>query len=80
MTDSIKLGYEQLEALRVMRDNPGKEGSEICREVDCSFDELFSLASAGLIDPGMGRVKDRQVHPVITKAGLTALAKYEGCE
>ena len=72
------MGYEQLMALRIISETPDMEGSEICKAADCSFDELHSLAHAGLIDIGSERIKQFAVHPVLTDTGhaaLTALNK-----
>lgn len=71
------LGYEQIKALRVMRDTPNKGGAEICAEADCSWDELFALSDRGLIAIGEERLKPKELHPTITEAGLSALAEAE---
>lgn len=68
-----KLGYEQIVALSMMLAIPDMEGSEICKAVDCSFEELYSLANAGLIDIGSERLKQFAVHPIITDTGKKAL-------
>ena len=65
--------YEQIIALRVMRDTPDMEGSEICKAADCSFEELHKLAEAGLVDIGSERIKPLTVHPTLTDTGKTAL-------
>jgi len=71
------LGYEQLKALQLMRDIPDLEASAIAAKVDCSWDELFSLSSKGLISLGIDRIKQYQVHPTITDEGLGAVTKSE---
>ena len=71
------LGYEQLLALRVMRDSPDLEGSTICKKADCSWDELFWLSKNGLIEAGIERFHLKQTHPKITNAGLAVLTDAE---
>jgi hypothetical protein len=74
MNDLISnLGYEQIRALQILRDTPDIEGSALCKQADCSFDELFKLGTAGLLDLGMGRVSANQVHPRLTETGHRAL-------
>jgi hypothetical protein len=71
------LGYEQIIALRVIRDTPNMEGSAICKEADCSFDELFALAKDSLIDLGVDRIKPNALHPTLTDDGIEALSDAE---
>lgn len=71
------LGYEQLIALKIIRDIPDMEGSEICKLAGCSFDELFDLHKNKLIDVGMNRLKKYQVNPIITESGLLAVKDAE---
>lgn len=76
MKDLIfSLGYEQIRALKVLRDKPDIEGSALCSEADCSWAEMFQLGERGLIDPGMARVAPKQFHPVITDAGREAITQ-----
>lgn len=71
------LGYEQLLALRLMRDKPNMELSIIAKEVDCSWDELIALTKIGLAESGLNRIHEKEVHPIITDAGLAILADAE---
>lgn len=71
------LGYEQLLALKIMRDTPDMKGSEIAKKADCSWDELFSMSEMGLIELGMNRINKHQTHPIITPEGLKVLSKAE---
>lgn len=71
------LGYEQLLALRIIRDMPNMEGSVIAKKADCSWNELCDLAKRGLIDLGMNRIKSNQIHPTLTNNGLAELNKAE---
>jgi hypothetical protein len=77
MSKIDRLGYEQLIALRVIRDTPDMEGSAICKQADCSFDELFRLAQHGLINLGEERLQANMVHPTLTGDGLAALVEAE---
>lgn len=77
MSKIERLGYEQLIALRTMRDTPGMEGTAICKASDCSFDELFALAQEGLIELGMERMKPKEIHPMLTDDGIAALTEAE---
>ncbi len=72
------LGYEQLLALRIMRDAPNQEASAITKTADCLFEELFRLSERGLIDLGMERLEPNRVHPVITEKGRAAVSAAEG--
>lgn len=71
------LGYEQLLALRIMRDKLDVEGTVIALEADCSWNELFSLGQKGFIEYGMSRISPNQIHPKITNVGLITLADAE---
>ena len=73
-----QLGYEQLKALRLIRDAPDTEGAEICGMSDCSFDELAGLEQFGLIDLGMERLKLNALHPTLTNAGVAVLREVDG--
>jgi len=73
----MNLGYEQFIALRVIRDTPDMEGADICKKADCSFDELFSLASLDLIDIGSERLQAFMTHPTITAKGILVLLEAE---
>jgi len=70
MTDISMLGYEQLLALKIMRDHPNKEASVIAKDADCSWDELLAMAQRGLIDLGINRLETNKVHPIITLDGV----------
>ena len=74
------LGYEQLRALRIMRDTPDREAANIANEADCSWDELFELSYQKLAGMGLGRLINEQVHPVITIKGLAVLKEFENAE
>lgn len=67
------LGWEQLVALRVLRDTPDIEGSDLCIKSDMSFDELGALGQRGLIDLGAERLHPKTLHPVLLPAGVAAL-------
>jgi len=69
----MELGYEQYKALQILRDEPGIEGFALTRKADCSFDEFFNLAEKGLIDIGANRLKEKQLHPVISESGVDVL-------
>ena len=71
------LGYEQLLALRVLRDKPDTEASAVCKETGCSFEELFALADKGLIDIGEERLMPEALHPTVTNEGLATLKEAE---
>lgn len=76
-TDIKGLGYEQLLALRFMRDKPDVEASTIAKECDCSWDELFALVGKGLADMGSERIAPKQMHPCITDKGLAVVSWAE---
>lgn len=67
------LGYEQLLLLRILRDTPDIEGTEAAKRADCSWDEMSKLSHMGFIDLGSERLAPKQLHPVITDAGLEIL-------
>lgn len=67
------IGYEQIVALKLMRDIPNLEGSVIARKADCSWDELFDLSKMGLIELGLDRIQLKRMHPLIKAAGLIAI-------
>lgn len=69
------LGYEQLKALKILSEKQDIEGSALCSEAGCSWDEMFTLAERGLIDAGAERLHPQQMHPVITDAGRAAHAE-----
>ena len=71
------LGYEQLRALRIMRDTPDREAANIANEADCSWDELFELSYQKLAGMGLGRLRIAISNPVITIKGLAVLKKFE---
>ena len=75
-----KLSYEQILALQIMHNEPNMEASSIAKEADCSWDELFVLAEMKLIDIGVNRIKDNQIHPKINTNGLLTLiaSKMDG--
>jgi hypothetical protein len=77
----MSLGYEQLCALRILRDpiafTPNIEASDLAKEADCSWEELYQLAELDLIKMGEGRVAALACHPVITLQGLAALETAE---
>ena len=77
MTYITMLGYEQLLALRIIRDHPDKEGSVIAKDADCSWDELFAMAQKGLIDLGLSRLEPNATHPIITSDGIEAVQQAE---
>lgn len=68
------LSYEQMIALRILRDVPGKTGVDVCKSADCSFDELFRLEEAGMIE-----LKEEQkcLYPNLTMVGRAVLSKAE---
>jgi hypothetical protein len=75
MTMSLidNLGYEQLKALAVLNKTPDIEGTALCKQADCSWDEMFKLAEAGLIDIGEARLAPKQLNPTLTDKGKEAL-------
>ena len=77
MTDVTMLGFEQLLALRIMRDLPDIEASVIAKDADCSWDELFAMAQEGLIDLGLNRIEPNAAHPIITSDGIKAVQQAE---
>jgi hypothetical protein len=77
MSKIENLGWEQLVALRVIRDTLNMEGSAICKAADCSFAELFTLAQEGLIDLGEERLEPKRLHPTLTSEGLVVLKEAE---
>lgn len=73
----MNLSFEQLLALKIMRDTPDMEASDIAKAADCSWDELFDLSARGLVDKGMERLLPNHVHPFITDLGLNTLSQAE---
>lgn len=71
------LGYEQIKALRILATTPDIEGSALCTQADCSWDEMFHMAEAGLIDHGADRIAPQRMHPTITDLGRQAVAEAE---
>lgn len=71
------LGYEQMRALTILAATPNLEGSSLCKQADCSWDELFQLAEKGLIDIGEERLFEKQLHPQLTNAGRHCVAEIE---
>ena len=68
------LGYEQILLLKHLEENAEPiEGSALCKKVDCSWDEMYSLADMKLIDLGVGRIDCDALHPVITPLGRVAV-------
>jgi hypothetical protein len=77
MSKTDGLGYEQLLALRVMRGTKDMEGSAICKEAGCSFQELYDLSQKGLINIGSERLKPKALHPTMTAEGMATLDEAE---
>lgn len=77
MSKTDGLGYEQLLALKVMRNAPDMEGSAICKDAGCSFQELYGLEQKGLINIGDERLKPKALHPTITAEGIETLDEAE---
>ena len=73
----VNLGYEQLQALKIIAEFPDQEMSDIAKSADCSWDELFAMGHGELIDIGMERLKPHQAHPVIKEGGVSTLEKAE---
>ena len=71
------LGWEQLIAMRFMRDKLDTEASIIAKECDCSWEELFALVGKGLIDIGSERIAPKQMHPFITSKGIAVVLEAE---
>lgn len=71
------LGWETLIALRIIRDTPNKEASEIMKESDCSFMELYAMDSIKLINMGSCRLEPRACHPIITEKGIEVINQAE---
>lgn len=67
------LGYEQLRALAILNKMPDIEGSALCKQADCSWDEMFTLAELGLINIGEERLAPKQLNPTLTDQGREAL-------
>jgi hypothetical protein len=67
------LGYEQLKALRILRDTPDIEGTALCKQADCSWEEMFRLAESGLITIGEERLAPKRLNPTLTTLGEQAL-------
>lgn len=67
------LGYEQIKALKILKEDPDMEATELCRRADCSWDELFDLAQRDLINGGADRLVPKRMHPTITPEGEAAL-------
>lgn len=65
MSNDIQISHEQIVALKVLRDEPYIEASDLCNRADCSWGELFALHSMGLIDAGFDRVEAGSCHPTI---------------
>lgn len=73
----VGLGYEQIVAMRIMRDRPDQEASAIAKAADCAWLELYELAERGFIDVGMNRLIERSLHPTLTEKGRSAVAAAE---
>ena len=71
------LGYEQRKALKLLAATPDLEGTALCAEADCSWDEMFQLAEMGLISAGAGRLAPQRMHPVLTDLGRQAVAEID---
>ncbi len=71
------LSYEQLLALRIMRDAPDKGGHEIAEEANCAWRLMFDMNDAGLALSGYNRVAPKLSHPTITEEGLKTLQSAE---
>ena len=71
------LGYEQRKALKLLAEKPGIEGSRLCSEADCSWDEMFQLAEYGLIEAGADRITPQRMHPLLTDLGRQAIAAMD---
>ena len=71
------LGYEQLRALRIMRDSPNKEATVIAKEADCSWSELFELCALDLVAMGRERINAKESHPTLSYKGRILLAEAE---
>ena len=64
----IQISHEQIVALRMLKDSPYIEASDLCNQADCSWGELFELHSMGLIDAGFDRVESGHCHPTLVEA------------
>ncbi len=74
MSDLIaQLGYEQIRALVILSTTPDIEGTALCAQADCSWDEMLRLAEAGLIDAGVERHAPMRMHPTLTDTGRKAV-------
>jgi hypothetical protein len=74
MSDLIaQLGYEQIRALMILNTTPDIEGVALCAQADCSWEDMFRLAEAGLIDAGADRLAPMRIHPTLTDAGRKAV-------
>lgn len=69
--------YERYVVLQMLRERPDIEASQLAKEADCSWDELFAMDACGLIVLGANRLQEHACHPVITEAGLVALSRIE---
>jgi len=67
----MDLGYEQLKALKILRDKPGIEASALANQADCSWDELIFLGQKGLI------IYDDKLSSMITEAGRREIVQAE---
>ena len=72
-----ELGAEQRRALLLLDSTQDIEGSALCGQADCSWEEMFAMAMAGLIDPGADRVAQQRMHPVLTPLGRQAVAELK---
>lgn len=68
-----KLGYEPLRALAILNRTPDIEGTALCSQADCSWDEMATMAEMGLIDAGAERLAPKRMHPTLTDLGKETL-------
>jgi hypothetical protein len=68
------LSDPQHQLLKMIRDQPDADAWNLKQASKCSLTELGQLAEMGLIDIGTDRLEVDRMHPVITAAGLAALA------
>jgi hypothetical protein len=67
------LGYEPLQALAILSKTPDIEGTALCSQADCSWEEMFTMAEMGLIDAGAERLAPQRMHPALTDLGRETL-------